>query len=128
MTPSLVAILAVAVGGAIGCLTRYGVAVALTPAEGAHFPFATLVVNLVGSLLIGVVARLVIGAGAAAEPWRLAVVVGFLGGLTTFSSFAFEIVVLLQSGRLAMAGIYWAISNVAGVALAFLGWTLAKLF
>jgi CrcB protein len=128
MTPSVSAIIAVALGGAVGCLTRYAVAIVLTPAEGATFPWATLVVNLIGSLLIGVVARYVIGAGAVAEPWRLAIVVGFLGGLTTFSSFAWEIVALLQSGRPSIAGIYWAVSNLAGISFAFLGWTLAKQF
>jgi CrcB protein len=128
MTPSFSAMMAVALGGAIGCLTRYAVAVALTPTGSANFPFATLAVNLVGSLMIGVVARLVMNAGIAAEPWRLAVVVGFLGGLTTFSSFTWEIVALVQAGRLWIAGIYWAVSNLAGIALAFLGWTIAKPF
>lgn len=100
---------AVAVGGALGALARYWLAGLLHKSLGAAFPFGTLGVNVLGSLLIGVVFVLVEERGLA-EPWRLALAVGLLGAFTTFSTFSLEALVLLEQGAAARAAAYVAAS------------------
>lgn len=100
MTPVISAIL-VAGGGALGSLTRWTVGMLVNrwfPA--ASFPWATLVVNLAGSFLFGVVAALAFPAqGSSRETLRLLLLTGFLGGFTTFSSFSYETLKLVQEGH-----------------------------
>ena len=106
--------LLVVLGGTLGTLARYGVGLAFPHTPGKHFPVATLLVNLVGCLLIGMIGQLLqrFAADASAKPnaselllvttLRHAVIVGFLGGLTTFSAFG------LSSSWLACAVAYTA--------------------
>lgn len=108
-------------------MLRYGVAVAASSrsaifgVETAAFPWATLGVNLVGSLAIGMLAGLLAGKDAARLFW----VTGLLGGFTTFSSFSLETLGLLQSGRTGAAAAYVLASVLGGLALAGLGWAAA---
>lgn len=83
----------VAVGGAVGAVTRYGVGVAAARLLGAGFPWGTLLVNIVGGLAMGLLAA---RAGPEHENVRLVLGVGFLGGFTTFSAFSLETVRLMQ--------------------------------
>jgi CrcB protein len=115
--------LAVALGGAIGALARYWIALALDT-KGA-IPWGTLLVNLAGSLLIGFVV-LASTKNKWAEPWFLFAVTGVLGGFTTFSAFSMENLQLLQSGRLALALAYGLGSVALGLALAWAGFVLAQ--
>ncbi|MEL7978246.1 CrcB family protein [Isoptericola sp. F-RaC21] len=99
-------LLLVAVAGGLGAAARFvvdGAVRARTP--GAAFPWATVVVNVSGSLLIGLVTGALLGAGAPAalEPWRVGVATGFCGGYTTFSTAMVETVRLARSGRRRLA-------------------------
>lgn len=99
-------LLLVAVAGGLGAAARFvvdGAVRARTP--GAAFPWATVVVNVSGSLLIGLVTGVLLGAGDPAhlEPWRLGVATGFCGGYTTFSTAMVETVRLARSGRRRLA-------------------------
>ena len=113
-------------GGAIGTGLRYGVGT-LLPSRSGEFPTATLLVNLLGCLLIGFVATWLNGNSDAKPMIRLAIVVGCLGGFTTFSSFAFETLSLFQSGRWASAILYVGLSNILGIVFAGTGWWLATI-
>jgi CrcB protein len=110
----------VALGGAIGSVARHAVGLALAPPLAGRFPVATFAVNCAGCLLIGLLA------GMAArmpipEHVRLFLMVGVLGGLTTFSAFGLESLVLLRRGDVAIAGAYMLGSVVVGVAAVWLG-------
>lgn len=98
----LTSLLAVVVGGTVGCVLRWLLAMGLNMMFPA-IPPGTLAANLIGGYLVGV-ALAYFGAHPELPPqWRLLVITGFLGGLTTFSSFSGEVVQLLRQDRLAMA-------------------------
>lgn len=99
--PSLLPVLAISVGASLGALSRWGLALWLTP--GGVIPWGTLAANLIGGYLIGV-AIAVLQAMPQLDPvWRLLLVTGFLGGLTTFSTFSAEIVIYLLEARYGLA-------------------------
>lgn len=101
--------LLVMLGGALGSGARYGLGLAL---GGGRFPWGTFAVNLGGGLAMG----LVIGGlarVAGSEPWRLLLGIGFLGGFTTFSSFALDAVTLVERGAPGLAALY-VLGSVAG--------------
>ncbi len=109
-----VAYLLAALGGALGALARWGVAEAL-PRDDGGWPWATLLVNLTGCLLIGVLTGVL--AGRTPEPaWaRPFLAVGVLGGFTTYSAFAVEAVLLADAGRVVLATSYVLTSVLGGV-------------
>ena len=94
-------VLAISMGASIGALARWGLGLWLTP--GGVIPWGTLAANLVGGYLIGVCLAVFQALPDLDPAWRLAIVTGFLGGLTTFSSFSAEVVTLLQQTRYALA-------------------------
>ena len=113
-------LLAIALGGIVGSLGRFAVAELLGGWGGATVPWATLTVNLLGALAIGIAAS----ARAVVEgpPWlRPFVVTGVLGGFTTFSALALETGVLLDSGRVGTAAGYLALTLAGGLAAVRLG-------
>lgn len=112
----------VALGGAVGAVTRYVVQMALAGVIGGY-PLGTTVVNVVGCFVIGVLVPLMPGLPAATRPL---VVTGFLGGLTTMSSYAGEVVGLAHEGNAALAAMHWAGGAIACVTAAALGWWLAS--
>ena len=118
------ALIGVALGGAAGSVLRYSIQTALRPVAGG-FPWGTLTVNLAGSFLIGLCAALAErqGAGSWIRPWLM---VGLLGGFTTFSAFSLENMHLLRGGQLAMVFAYVLASVAGGLALAFAGYALAR--
>jgi fluoride exporter len=120
------------VGGAAaaGAMLRYGtdqvVAARIMARRGTVFPWGTFLVNIVGSFVLGAVAGLVANAGFNLE-WRTVVGVGFAGGLTTFSTWTYETVRLLESGSLREAGANVFVSLAVGLAAASLGYAITGL-
>jgi fluoride exporter len=115
-------VLVVALAGAAGAVTRYGIGRAV----GARsFPWATLLINVTGSFLLGAV----LGAAVARE-WSPTLVValgtGFLGAYTTFSTFSFETFDLARQDRLGLAATYVALSIACGVTAAAGGWAVGR--
>ena len=106
---SPVSLLLVALGSAAGGVLRFAVGTALAPRAPLAFPTATLLVNVAGSLLLGLLVR---DAAPGAEPTalRLALTVGLCGGFTTFSTFGLETLRLVQAGAPARAALYVALS------------------
>jgi fluoride exporter len=111
--------IAVAIGGTIGCLLRWLLAICLNRYLPA-IPPGTLAANLIGCYIIGVAIAFFAVYPQIAPEWRLFIATGFCGGLTTFSTFSVEVVVLLQSGRTA-----WALCAVAAHLLGSLLMTFA---
>ena len=114
--------LLVGAGGAIGAMSRYGLSVLVGRLWPMSFPLATLLINILGSvamgLFIGLMARFL-------PPWqneaRLFVAVGILGGFTTFSSFSLDTIVLIERGQLLQAGAYVLLSVVLCLVGLYLG-------
>ena len=121
---SLPMLLAVAGGGAIGSVARYVIGVVLPHSSGA-FPLSTLLINVAGSFLIGLFARL-FDAPDDHQVLRVALTVGICGGFTTFSTFSAETVTLLQQGRAGRAALYVTVSLVAGVLATFAGFMVGR--
>ena len=97
----MLAVFAICIGASLGALARWGLGLWLNP--GALLPLGTLAANLVGGYLVGICVA-VFGALPQLDPvWRLALVTGFLGALTTFSSFSAEVVDMLLQQRYALA-------------------------
>lgn len=115
------AILAVSLGAALGALSRWGLAAALNHAFPA-LPPGTLLANLIGGYLVGLAVALFAMRPELPAEWRLFVITGFLGGLTTFSTFSAEVIHALQTGRTG-----WAAATVATHVLGSLALTLAGL-
>ena len=113
----------VAIGGAIGAAARYQAGRAIThmlPAPGG-FPWATLSVNVVGSLAMGLLFGWLAREGGSSDSLRLLLGVGLLGGFTTFSAFSLEMLLLIERGQAGLAVVYAAISVLAGLAALFIG-------
>ena len=115
----------VALGGGTGALLRYHLGRAITvwlgPATVSAFPWATLIVNVSGSLAMGLLAGFLARHGPGGDHWRLLVGVGLLGGFTTFSAFSLEVMLLMERGQASTAFIYAMISVLAGVTALYVG-------
>ena len=112
--------IAIAIGGAIGAVSRYGIAQIVILINGANAaPFATIMVNVIGSGLMGVIYGYLSAGGMLAETVRVFIMIGFLGALTTFSTFSMDIMAAIDRGQVVYAVIYAAVS-VAGSILAFI--------
>lgn len=119
--------LAIALGGAFGAMARAYVSNLAIKILGTSFPFATLTVNLLGSLLMGFVAVVIFDYLKLSGYWREVIMVGFLGAFTTFSTFSMEGLNLINSGQWQTALVYFVVSVVGSVSACFVGWYVAKL-
>lgn len=116
--------LIVGMGGMIGSMLRYLFSVIIRPAS---FPYATLTVNIIGCLVIGLVTGIVLKTGTANDSWKLFLATGLCGGFTTFSAFSIECIGLIEQQRFAATAAYISLSIILGVAATFAGLQLAKL-
>lgn len=116
--------LSVALGGGIGALLRYQAGRWMTAVLGPNivgtFPFATLAVNAIGSIAMGVLAG-VLARGGGGEQARLLLGVGLLGGFTTFSAFSLEMVLMIERGQLLFAILYLVLSVGLGISGLMIG-------
>jgi CrcB protein len=114
----------IALGGAIGSLARYGLG-GLAQRVSADFPWGTLTINVLGSLLLGFLMRYLLSTTLSAE-LRAGLTIGLCGGFTTFSTFSYEVVTLAESGSYARAGTYAAASVVLSLIAVMLGFWLSR--
>lgn len=120
----LVRSLFVALGSALGGVARYLITLMIVSRGG--FPFATLVVNVVGSLLIGFFGGTLARASTSVEAIRAFAVVGLCGGFTTFSTFSNDLFRLMEAGRYVSAATYVAVSFLGGLGAVSLGYLLSR--
>jgi CrcB protein len=111
----------VAVGGALGAVSRYVVYVLAGLLLGTGFPYGTLIVNIVGSFVMGVLVEGMALAWTIPEQARLFLIVGILGAFTTFSTFSLDVAVLYERGRLELTAFYIMASVVCSVGALFAG-------
>jgi len=126
MTFSPAMLLAVAAGGAAGSVGRFVAMSAIGHWFGAAFPYGTLAVNLIGSLVMGVLVEGWALAWTPAPELRALLAVGVLGGFTTFSTFSLDLVVLMQRGEMSAAVLYMVVSVVFSVGALFAGLFLVR--
>lgn len=118
-------LLLIAAAGALGAVARYGLSGWIQD-RAAFFPWGTLAVNVLGSFLLGFAFRYLESTTLPAE-WRQAVIIGFLGAFTTFSTFSYEAVAMAQDGDWTAAGAYVAASLALGLAAVVAGLGAANL-
>ena len=119
----LVAILLyIALGGAVGAVSRYLVSGWVMHSTGRVFPVGTLCVNVIGCLLIGILGAAFAGPQLIREEYRLALMVGLLGSFTTFSTFGAESMALVSAGQLRLAVLNVVLSNGLGLSAAWFGY------
>lgn len=112
--------------GTAGTLARYGLQGLVQERTGPGFPSGTLTVNLIGCFLLGAVGEYALTHLTIPPEWRIGITVGFFGAFTTFSSFSYETVRLVQDGEWRNAAIYLLASIIGGVAAAFFGIRIAS--
>ncbi|MBL1459034.1 MULTISPECIES: fluoride efflux transporter CrcB [Methylophaga] len=117
---------AIAVGGAVGAILRFAMSNGVYKLFGRDFPYGTLAVNVLGSLLIGVLFILLIEKLAVAAEWRAGLLVGLLGAFTTFSTFSLETFTLMENGAFIKAGLNVFLSVVLCLAATWLGISLGR--
>jgi len=116
----------VAVGGAVGSVSRFLLGAFIQQRTGATFPLGTLVINITGSLLLGFVFRYALATGAISPEVRALLTTGFCGGYTTFSTFSYETAALIEDGQYGRAGLYVTLSVVVSLIGAFVGIAAAR--
>ena len=116
-------LLLIGLGGGIGSMVRY---ITWYLFRSPNFPIPTLLVNIAGSLAIGIVIGLSIKHAGFSNNWKLFLATGICGGFTTFSAFSAEVLVLLRDGNLASALLYISLSVVVGVSAVFLAMWIVK--
>ncbi|PUE39510.1 fluoride efflux transporter CrcB [Limnohabitans sp. Hippo3] len=126
----MLTVIAICLGACVGALSRWQLGLWLNPSSAAAglLPWGTLAANLIGGYLVGVCVGVFQQLPELDPIWRLALVTGFLGALTTFSSFSAEVVAMLQQGRLALALGTASLHLFGSLALTLLGLRTVELF
>lgn len=114
----------IAIGGAFGACSRYLVSELCVTLFGRGFPYGTLTVNVVGSFIMGLLIAAFENEILAPEPWRQIIGLGFLGALTTFSTFSMDNVLLMQQGAFFKMGLNVLLNVVLSISAAWLGFQL----
>lgn len=117
----------IGMAGALGALTRYGLALVVQRATGATFPWGILTVNAAGCLLFGLVYGLAEERGIIRPELRAIALIGFLGAFTTFSTFAFDTLNLIRAERYILAASNVLLSNALGVLATLAGLALSRI-
>lgn len=120
-------LLLIALGGALGAVSRYLLGNAVSRAAGSALPWGTFAINLSGCFLMGLLMTTIVEPELLPAAWRLFLCVGLLGGFTTFSSFSYEALMLLAEGKILAAGAYACGSVVLGLVAAGAGVYAARL-
>ena len=123
----MVNILIIGIGGFLGAISRYGVALWIGQRWGRSFPLGTFVINISGSFLIGLLMSLFTERFMVNPQWRLLFVVGFLGAYTTFSTFEYETGTLLKDGEWMIAMLNVVLSVIVGFVALKVGEVVAKI-
>ena len=126
MSQSISQIIAIMIGGALGAAMRYLVSNGFYSLLGRDFPYGTLAVNVIGSFLMGVLTVLLIDRGEVDPLIKLAILVGFLGSFTTFSTFSMDTLVLINEGALSRAFLNMLTNVVVCVSAVWLGMVITK--
>ncbi|WP_245835119.1 fluoride efflux transporter CrcB [Methylobacillus rhizosphaerae] len=120
-------VMLVALGGAIGSVARFKLSgLVLRYSLDWRFPFPTFTVNVLGCLIIGILAGFALKEGFISADMRVLLFTGLMGGFTTFSAFGLETMILLREGRIGIAAAYIVASVVVGLAMMWLGFALVK--
>ncbi len=125
----MLAVIAICIGACLGALARWQLGLWLNPSTSDEglLPWGTLAANLIGGYLIGVCVGIFQNMPQLAPEWRLLCVTGFLGALTTFSTFSAEVVGMLQQGRLVLALFTAGVHLLGSLVLTYLGLYTVKL-
>ena len=116
----------VASGGAIGASLRYLTGLLAVRWFGAGFPWGTLVVNIFGSFVMGIVVEYLARRLGAEQEWRLLLITGLLGGYTTFSAFSYEVIIMIERHAYTAAGSYIAANVIGAIVALSAGLILAR--
>jgi CrcB protein len=127
LQPGVNKLVLVMFGGSLGAASRYSISLLAAKAWGTHFPWGTLIVNLVGCFLIGLLFALADRVRLLTPDMRLLLITGYLGALTTFSSFALETVNAGRAGMMLLPLTNILVNNLGGLALTFFGMWLGGL-
>ena len=119
-------IMLIGVAGLIGTLARYWLAGVVARRYGETFPMGTLFVNLIGCFLAGLLFYLMQERFAVSQTLNAILMIGFLGGFTTFSAYGLQTFTLLRDGQFAFAALNLAVSNVVGLLMVWAGYSVAK--
>jgi CrcB protein len=120
--------LIVFLGGGVGAAVRHGINLTAARALGTAFPYGTLIINITGSLLMGLIAGYFALKGDASQHWRLFLTTGILGGYTTFSAFSLDAALLYERGEVSAAAIYVLASVALSIASLFAGLAIVRSF
>src|SRR6185437_3153427 len=118
--------LLVFVGGGLGASLRHTINIACAKCIGTSFPYGTFIINITGSIAMGLIAGYLAFKGEASQPWRLFVMTGILGGYTTFSAFSLDTALLYERGELGLALFYVLGSVLLSIAGLFAGLALMR--
>ena len=124
----LITIIAIALGGALGAVLRYVLGNQISIIFGTNFPFSILIINIIGSFLMGMAIESFNLFSISSEPMQKFLTVGILGAFTTFSTFSLDAIDLITKNRVSDAFIYIFASVILAVGFLFLGIQLIKFF
>ena len=118
--------LIVFLGGGLGAALRHGINLAVARTLGTAFPYGTLLINITGSFIMGLVAAYFAFRGDASQHWRLFFTTGILGGFTTFSAFSLDAALLYERGEVGLAALYVVGSVALSIGGLFAGLALVR--
>ena len=120
-------IISIALGGAVGAVARHFLSARIMSLLGSNFPYGTLVVNVLGSFIMGLLIMALATRLNISQEWRGFIVVGVLGGFTTFSTFSLEAALLIERGTFLQAALYVGSSVIVSIGALFVGLWLGRI-